>query len=84
VSKSGKVLAACSSDKTIKLFDISELSTKSPQMIQSVSTTHTSYINSIGFSSDNMLFASAGNDKTLILYSVYSNYINNTLNDYLK
>jgi len=76
VSNSGKVLAVCSSDKAIKLFDISELPTTIPSLIQSISNPHTSEIFSIGFSSDNMLFASAGADKTLILYSVQSNYNN--------
>jgi len=73
VSNSGKVLAVCSGDKTIKLFDISELPTTIPSLVQSISNPHTNEILSIGFSSDNVLFASAGYDKTLILYSVQSN-----------
>jgi len=70
-------LAVCSNDKTIKFFDISELPNKTPTLIQSISTTHSSCIFSIAFSSDNLLFASAG-DKTLILYSIESNLKNNT------
>jgi len=36
VSNSGEVLAACSWDKTLKLFDISELPKKLPKMIQTL------------------------------------------------
>jgi len=72
VSSNGKMLAVCSY-KTIKLFDISELSTKIPELIQSIFNTHTDEILTIGFSSDNVLFASAGSDKALILYYIQSN-----------
>lgn len=56
-------MAACSVDYKIKLFDISELPDKSPQMIQDLEPMHTDFINTLSFSSDNMLLASAGNDK---------------------
>jgi len=76
VSISGKVLAVCSTDKTIKLFDISELPGATPKLVQSISNSQNSNIVSISFSSDNVLFASVGNDKALTLYSIQSNYNN--------
>jgi len=76
VSNSGNVLAVCSDDTTIKLFDISEIPTTTPKLIQSISNTHQEEIISICFSSDNMLFTSVGSDQALILYSVQSNYNN--------
>jgi len=63
------VLAACSEDKTVKLFDISELPAQTPKLIQTFQTAHTAGINSLSFSNDNLLLASAGTDKLLIVYS---------------
>jgi len=72
------VLAACSDDKTVKLFDISELPAKTPKLIQTFQTAHTAGILSLSFSSDNLLLASAGNDKHMIIYSFSEkNEINN-------
>lgn len=56
------MLVACTYDKILKLFDISELPTKLPKTIQAIESLHTDYIRAISFSSDNLLHASAGND----------------------
>jgi len=72
------VLAACSEDNTLKLFDISELSAKTLKLIQAFQTAHTAGIASLSFSSDNLLLASAGDDKHLIVYCFSEkNKINN-------
>jgi len=72
------VLTACSRDKTVKLFDISELPAKTPKLVQAFQTAHTADIMSLSFSSDNLLLSSAGEDKNLIVYSFSEkNKINN-------
>lgn len=62
------MLVICSEDKTLKLFDISELPTKLPKTIQVLESLHTHGILTIGFSSDNFILASAGYDKQVIVY----------------
>lgn len=60
------MLALCSADKTIKLFDISQLSNKNPnssvRLLVSSTNQHSSGINSIAFSTDSQLMASVGED----------------------
>jgi len=62
------MLAACSEDITVKLFDISELPAETPKLIQALQAAHTAGIISLSFSSDDLLLASAGRDKDLIVY----------------
>jgi len=71
VFNNNKMMAACSNDLTVKIFDISELSLKEPKLIQTITTKHMSVddllsndgVLSISISSDNFLLASAGADK---------------------
>jgi len=73
-------LTACSDDKNIKLFDISELPAITPKLIQVPKSEHTNSVYSISFSSDNFLLASAGTDKQLIIYS-FSEKNNSNINN---
>jgi len=63
------MLAACSEDNTIRLIDFTEFPEKEPIKVQTIYTTHSMSTNSISFSSDNMLFVSAGNDGALNIFT---------------
>lgn len=79
VSNSGKVIAVCSNDKTV-LFDISELPDKAPKLIQTPQQVHPNCIETLSFSSDNLLLASAGKDTSLIICKVIEQINNNKNN----